>query len=345
MSSKDTLRNAIVFAAFERWVFNHKLPEYDSRLLAGALEEVKAGKKGESDVTLEGAIDRVKGAQNADEHPWIDVSQGIDWEQVRQEDELRGRAYDSAEVVKAALEAGLISPKDVELYRRPPSLLSRSEKANLQRRIEELEDKLKALEEKKRTEVEQPPTGTPLERTLREYVDKRLIEEQEVGGYIFTAQDKALLYSITNPAQTEEENKRRLDNQIRAMEELQKVGRRLAPVQPQLIGQKVGEVRVLGQTGPTQIYVGTREFFTDKLKARIQAERHTPLSVEEDKLLDLPLFRSVENNSKYFSHPERRKEQGYPENLRDLVKFYIERGELNINDLRIIGLADWFTRS
>ena len=138
-SRKDTISNPIIWGHFANWARRHFKPEGDNVELETALQEART--EG-SDLTLSEAIRKVMSASGTQDKPWITIQENINTqsvvaEQVMEEDALKG-----AEIVKQALEQGIIQPKDVGLYRKPPSELKPEDLKRLKAKIAILESEL-----------------------------------------------------------------------------------------------------------------------------------------------------------------------------------------------------------
>lgn len=135
---------------------------------------------------------------------------------------------------------------------------------------------------------------------------------------------------------------------------------KVAPLPPPNYVEPEARLRISEQVSPTAVRAEARTYEGDVLEAKIESRRGYPLSEEERRLLNLPLFRKAEENSRYFSEPENReqtyfppyppvkdgygritnKRKGqYPKELNDLVRRYMEFGMLNEAELRSVGFA------
>lgn len=152
---EPTLADPRGYFPFRNWVINHKMPEADSMLLNEALDDAKVAGK---DLTYEEAKDKVKNSLETSDKPWSQISQSIDWNTITMEEEQRHQVSEAAEIVKAALEAGIIQAKDVGLYRKNPASMSVEEKRAFQKQIEDLE---RQLQEARKPPPSQYGTGKP----------------------------------------------------------------------------------------------------------------------------------------------------------------------------------------
>ena len=84
---------------------------------------------------------------------------------------MKQQVVEAAEIVKAALQEGLVQPKDIELFRRQPASLSIEEKKTLQNQIAELERQL--------TELRTPKVPKTPEQIERE---RRIAERRDHDG-------------------------------------------------------------------------------------------------------------------------------------------------------------------
>jgi hypothetical protein len=219
--SNETLWNEIVFRAFRLWAEKYKLSEADSLILQDALNEARREGK---DLTLGEAIDKVKGASTSEEGagnpPWSTISEMIDWNRITGEEALRGQALEASEVVKAALEQGLISPRDIGLYRRPPSpptqKLTSKARESFERQLTEYEARVKRLEQQLKEAQERQKTPQDLEnqqkiRQLNTYIQQR--GEQEG----LSSADIMILTGLIDTKATLEQNMRRIEDEIYAL--------------------------------------------------------------------------------------------------------------------------------
>jgi hypothetical protein len=219
--SNETLWNEIVFRAFRLWAEKYKLSEADSLILQDALNEARQEGK---DLTLGEAIDKVKGASSVEEGtgypPWSTISEMIDWNRITGEEALRGQALEAGEVVKAALDQGLISPRDIGLYRRPtspptPKLTSKA-RESFERQLTEYEARVKRLEQQLKEAQERQKTPQDLEneqkiRQLNTYIQQR--GEQEG----LSSADIMILTGLIDTKATLEQNMRRIEDEIYAL--------------------------------------------------------------------------------------------------------------------------------
>jgi hypothetical protein len=219
--SNETLWNEIVFRAFRLWAEKYKLSEADSLILQDALNEARREGK---DLTLGEAIDKVKGASTSEEGagnpPWSTISEMIDWNRITGEEALRGQALEASEVVKAALEQGLMSPRDIGLYRRPPSppmqKLTSKARESFERQLTEYEARVKRLEQQLKEAQERQKTPQDLEnqqkiRQLNTYIQQR--GEQES----LSSADIMILTGLIDTKATLEQNMRRIEDEIYAL--------------------------------------------------------------------------------------------------------------------------------
>lgn len=219
--SRETLSNEIVFRAFSLWAKKYLLPEADSLLLQDALNEARRAGK---DLTLNDAIEKVKqtdgvegGAPNP---PWSTISRMIDWNKITAEEGLRGQALEASEVVKAAIEQGLVAPKDVGLYRRPPSppmqkLTSKAREA-FERQLKDYDERVKKLERelKQARERQKTPEDISEQEKLRDvnlYITQRGEEEN------LSAADIMMLRSLIDTKAPLDKNIRRIEDEILAL--------------------------------------------------------------------------------------------------------------------------------
>jgi hypothetical protein len=119
-------------------------------------------------------------------HPWSTISEMIDWSRITGEEALRGQALEASEVVKSASEQGLISPRDIGLYRRPSSpptqKLTSKARESFVRQLTEYEARVKRFEQQLKEARERQKTPEDLEkeqkiRQLNTYIQQR--REQE----------------------------------------------------------------------------------------------------------------------------------------------------------------------
>ncbi len=241
--SNETLWNEIVFRAFRLWAEKYKLSEADSLILQDALNEAR--KEGK-DLTLGEAIDKVKGASSIEEGagnpPWSTISEMIDWNRITGEEALRGQALEAGEVVKAALEQGLISPRDIGLYRRPPSPLTQKltskARESFERQLSEYEARVKRLEQQLKEGQERQKTPEDLEkeqkiRQLNTYIQQR--GEQEG----LSSADVMILTGLIDTKAMLEQNIRRIEDEIYAL----KITKPRAPPRPP-VGENVPTIDV-----------------------------------------------------------------------------------------------------
>jgi len=220
-SSNETLSNEIVFRAFRLWAEKYKLPEADSLILGDALNEARREGK---DLTLDEAVEKVKGTSTLEEGaanpPWSTISGMIDWNRITGEEALRGQALEAGEVVKAALEQGLISPKDIGLYRRPPSppvqKLTSKARESFERQLQNYENRVKKLEQQLKEAQERQKTPEDVQndekiRQLNRYIQHR----GETEG--LSSADIMILTGLIDTKGTLEQNMRRIEDEIYAL--------------------------------------------------------------------------------------------------------------------------------
>lgn len=83
-----------------------------------------------------------------------------------------------------------------------------------------------------------------------------------------------------------------------------------------------------------------RDYYVDKMEAKIEGERGRPLSLLERKLLRLPLFQSIQKNCKWFSLSQDEREKiGYPRDLKGLISYYKKQHDLTESQLKDVGLS------
>jgi hypothetical protein len=218
--SKETLSNEIVFRAFRLWAEKYKLSEADSQILQDSLNEARRQAK---DLTLNDAIEKVKESsseEGAGNPPWSTISGMIDWNKITEEEVLKGQAVEASEVVKAALEQGLISPKDIGLYRRPPSppmhKLTSKARESFERQLEDYEARVKKLERQLREAQERQKTPEDLQneekvKQLNSYIQHRGKQEA------LSSADIMILTSLIDTKATLEQNIRRIEDEIYAL--------------------------------------------------------------------------------------------------------------------------------
>jgi nucleotide-binding universal stress UspA family protein len=219
--SNESLSNEIVFRAFSLWAEKYRLSEADAAILQDALKEAR--KEGK-DLTLGESIDKVKGASSIEEGaanpPWSTISEMIDWNKITGEEALRGQALEAGEVVKAALEQGLISPRDIGLYRRPPSpptqKLTSKARESFERQLQEYKSRVKRLEQQLREAQERQKTPEDIEteqkiRQLNNYIRQR--GEQEA----LSSADVMILTGLIDTKATLEQNMGRIEDEIYAL--------------------------------------------------------------------------------------------------------------------------------
>jgi len=194
---RESISNEFQFQALRKWIIDHKRPEADSMLIDEALREMRTGFP---NFTRGEVIEAIKRSQSSNDHPWVAVSNSIDWFAVMMEEEQHQQAIDAAEIVKAALQEGVITPQEVELYRRPPPEVSQRVKKTYELAIASLERELKLTRELKRQAEERartaeeklativPPPPPPPPTTL-----KGLVITPTIQDAIFQAYASALL--------------------------------------------------------------------------------------------------------------------------------------------------------
>jgi hypothetical protein len=230
--SNETLSNEIVFRAFRLWTEKYRLSEVDSLILQDALNEARREGKY---LTLGEAIDKVKGASSIDEGagnpPWSTISEMIDWNRITGEEALRGQALEAGEVVKAALEQGLISPHDIGLYRRPPSpptqKLTSKARESFERQLSEYEARVKRLEQqlKEAQERQKTPEDIEIEQKIRQLNTYAQQRGEEEG---LSSADVMILTGLIDTKITLEQNMRRIEDEIYAL----KITRPRVPPRP-----------------------------------------------------------------------------------------------------------------
>ena len=97
-----TLRGKKVKAKFETWVKKYLKYDCNTIVVESAIREVE---KSGWDLTFDDTILKVQSAHEGD-GPWIDVCNAIDWNRVREDNDLLEHTFDS---IDAALEAGVVS--------------------------------------------------------------------------------------------------------------------------------------------------------------------------------------------------------------------------------------------
>jgi hypothetical protein len=216
--SRETIGGSeITFRALVSWATKYKLEEAGTQELLNALEEAR---RACPECTVNDAVERVKAAAAPEElattDPFRTISSSLDWNRITSEEELKGEALEASETVKAALEQGLIQPRDIGLYRRPqrpPGVVGPTERQRFQSEIEEYERRVRDLEQRLR-EAQQAKV-TPLEervaRASNEYIRTRAAQEGLTGDEVF------LLTTAIRPELTLEENRRRIDELIRSI--------------------------------------------------------------------------------------------------------------------------------
>jgi nucleotide-binding universal stress UspA family protein len=220
-ASNETLTNEIVYRAFRFWAEKYRLSDADSHILQDALNEARQEGK---DLTLGEAIDKVKRASSIDEGagnpPWSTISEMIDWNKITGEEALRGQALEASEVVKAALEQGLISPKDIGLYRRPPSppvqKLTSKAREYFERQLQDYENRVKKLEQqlKEAQERQKTPEDIRNEEKVRQ-LNIYIQQKGEKEG--LTSADIMILTGLIDTKATLEQNMRRIEDEIYAL--------------------------------------------------------------------------------------------------------------------------------
>jgi hypothetical protein len=144
----ESITNYIQFQALKNWVLKHLLPGAGTTEINYALDEARRKYPTYSRQEAEQAIKRVQGGaptgdtSTAKEAEWREISDAMDWNQINFEEQTLQQARDAAEVVKAALQEGLIQPADIQLYRRPPADVGAKIRRDYENRIAELEREL-----------------------------------------------------------------------------------------------------------------------------------------------------------------------------------------------------------
>ena len=134
---------------FRKWVQKYLSPEADSSVVMGAVEEAI---RDYPDYTVSEAI---KAVEEARSEPWATISRGLDWNAINWDKTRIEEAMKSIEIVKEALEQGLISPKEAGLWRRLPP--SPEKAAEWRKRVKGLEEQLERL---RRIPKPKYPVGT-----------------------------------------------------------------------------------------------------------------------------------------------------------------------------------------
>ena len=144
----ESITNYVQFEALKRWVHKYLLPGAGSTEIDYALVQARFKYGNYSRHEAEQAIKRAQGGpptgdtSTAHEAEWKDISDAMDWNQINFDEQTLQQARDAAEIVKAALQEGLIEPADVQLYRRPPPDVGAKLKRDYENRITELEREL-----------------------------------------------------------------------------------------------------------------------------------------------------------------------------------------------------------
>lgn len=155
MSTKEpTINNPLIFNALKNFVKKYMKPEADNIEVESGLEEAR--REYGSTMTMSEALYEIEHPSDSNDHPWIDIWTGIDWQAVEFDRATQAELTDAAEKIKQGLSAGIIEPRDVGLYKRPPPEYSIKEKKAWKARIQELEERLSIAGEEARKEVPPP---------------------------------------------------------------------------------------------------------------------------------------------------------------------------------------------
>ena len=147
-NDNESITNFIQFQALTNWVHKDLLPEAGTREVDYALEEARRKNPELTRVEAEEEIKRAQlgprpGSENVRaQDEWQEISNAMDWNRVTMEEVAISQARDAAEIVKAALQNGIIKAADIELYRRPPPDAGAKLKRDYENRISELEREL-----------------------------------------------------------------------------------------------------------------------------------------------------------------------------------------------------------
>jgi uncharacterized protein YjiS (DUF1127 family) len=156
---REHLSNPREFFRLAAWVERNRLPTADSAADLAALREIR---NAFPEMSADEAISRITGAYEGVEetsmHPWIDLSQDIDWDKVRERAQIEERLVPSLEeafeTIKAAREYGIISPEELRvrldlahLAERLPSKARARYESEIRQNEQEIEKLRKELEE------------------------------------------------------------------------------------------------------------------------------------------------------------------------------------------------------
>ena len=383
------------------WASRHKLPTVSDSQITAAIQKIV---RTDPNATYGEVIQFVKEAPSKEaetgtpNEPWSDLANLLDWAAIAQEEQAKGEVADAAQIVKAALEGGIIEAKDIGLYRRPPPELARRERKKYEEQLEAYEKRLKELEkrlaEAQKISVPKPLFGvgqkvkhptlgevevTDLELanhdrwlyTIKASDGKEYIAEakelQAIGPppkpVLLTPQfitelqnlaesllrDEGLSYEDAHAFVQQKWPELRPELEVaRNQTDAREIVKALLPsyfaearrTRGEPLPQVGPSVQTFIRPGPRpgEISIVGRDYYTDKLIAKIEQRLGHPLSVQERAVLQLPVFQALEKNSHWFSEPMRREEQGYPRDLMALIRGMMERGMLTEYDLRSAGI-------
>lgn len=297
--ARETLFNSSVWYRYQRWVIAHLPPTVSEADIPWV--EVQTSNK---DLTYGDAVERTLGGRIVGipplEIPDEETYAEYTWE----------TAMKQAREVKEALEAGIITPKEAELYRREPR--DAEELSRLRKKLKELERQL---------EVKAPPPEAKPRVLSQEQINglKNFIRARLVAMGVSPDEHMPELERVINPTISYERN-------ISAIiEEIDLLRQRIVPRKIEALPPRA-------------------EFRETVFEAKVEFERKKrgipPLSDTERRLLRIPLFEQTHRNARVFALlPEEREAIGYRRNWHDLAKFYIERGMLTERELSDVGLS------
>lgn len=226
----EQISNPFIFEALRRWTRKFLRADGNSAALEAGLEKIRIS---EPRFTMGEAMERIKRSFEVSEtvgarsdEPWSDVANEMDWSAVVADEENRGQAISAAEIVRAALEAGIITTKDVGLYLRPPAVVSAVERKKLRegydkqiRALEQQVEELKLKEARPTAPLPPPPTGLiitqDVQKMLLDFFASTLVGEGIFPSVAVKAAEKRQLEIMAEVASAK--NMEQAENTARAL--------------------------------------------------------------------------------------------------------------------------------
>jgi len=203
-----TLRNPIIRNALLSWALNRLKPDGNPDEMREAIGDMDPSLTYDEALTLIERASSLSYEPPSPNDPYMRVANQLDWSKVKpvQEEEIeREELLMNAEVIRRALEEGIITESEARLYLEPPE--SREEVERLREEVMRLQQQLREKEEGERRREEERRRREMVDRVMN-YITQRAIQ------FNLSPQEANRLRGEVNPNLSYDENLQLIENSI-----------------------------------------------------------------------------------------------------------------------------------